>query len=198
MSSVTSSTGRRSALLIAGILLIATTLRVVFTGAAPLLDAIRSDYGLTTAQTGLLTTLPLLAFGLVSPLAAGVARRFGMERSLLLAMLLICAGIALRSLPSAAWLFIGTAVIGCGIALGNVLLPGLIKRDFSQHVARMTGAYSLTMGGAAALGSALVVPVAMAGFGWRGALLLLMIFPLLAAAVPASSGGPADRLRRHA
>jgi CP family cyanate transporter-like MFS transporter len=55
-------------------------------------------------------------------------------------------------------LFIGTAVIGCGIALGNVLLPGLIKRDFSQHVARMTGAYSLTMGGAAALGSALVVP----------------------------------------
>ncbi len=180
MSSVISSTGRRPALLIAGILLIATTLRVVFTGAAPLLDAIRSDYGLTTAQTGLLTTLPLLAFGLVSPLAAGVARRFGMERSLLLAMLLICAGIALRSLPSAAWLFIGTAVIGCGIALGNVLLPGLIKRDFSQHVARMTGAYSLTMGGAAALGSALVVPVAMAGFGWRGALLLLMIFPLLA------------------
>ncbi|PQO58892.1 MFS transporter, partial [Klebsiella pneumoniae] len=84
--------GRRPALLIAGILLIATTLRVVFTGAAPLLDAIRSDYGLTTAQTGLLTTLPLLAFGLVSPLAAGVARRFGMERSLLLAMLLICAG----------------------------------------------------------------------------------------------------------
>ena len=180
MSSVISSTGRRPALLIAGILLIATTLRVVFTGAAPLLDAIRSDYGLTTAQTGLLTTLPLLAFGLVSPLAAGVARRFGMERSLLLAMLLICAGIALRSLPSAALLFIGTAVIGCGIALGNVLLPGLIKRDFSQHVARMTGAYSLTMGGAAALGSALVVPVAMAGFGWRGALLLLMVFPLLA------------------
>jgi CP family cyanate transporter-like MFS transporter len=124
MSSVTSSTGRRSALLIAGILLIATTLRVVFTGAAPLLDAIRSDYGLTTAQTGLLTTLPLLAFGLVSPLAAGVARRFGMERSLLLAMLLICAGIALRSLPSAAWLFIGTAVIGCGIALGTCCCPG--------------------------------------------------------------------------
>ncbi|STT02886.1 cyanate transporter CynX family [Klebsiella pneumoniae] len=52
MSSVISSTGRRPALLIAGILLIATTLRVVFTGAAPLLDAIRSDYGLTTAQTG--------------------------------------------------------------------------------------------------------------------------------------------------
>lgn len=180
MNSVLPSAGRRPLLLIAGILLIATTLRVAFTGAAPLLDAIRSEYGLTTAQTGLLTTLPLLAFGLVSPLAAGVARRFGIERSLLLAMILICLGIGLRSLPFVSLLFIGTAVIGCGIALGNVLLPGLIKRDFSQHVAKMTGAYSLTMGGAAALGSAMVVPLAFAGLGWRGALLTLMVFPLLA------------------
>lgn len=180
MSSVLPSAGRRNLLLIAGILFIATTLRVTFTGAAPLLDAIRAEYGLTTAQTGLLTTLPLLAFGLVSPLAAGVARRFGIERSLLIALGLICLGIGLRSLPSAAMLFGGTAVIGCGIALGNVLLPGLIKRDFSQHVAKMTGAYSLTMGAAAALGSAMVVPLALAGFGWRGALLMLMVFPLLA------------------
>ncbi|HHG8772502.1 TPA: CynX/NimT family MFS transporter [Raoultella planticola] len=180
MSSVLPSAGRRNLLLIAGILLIATTLRVTFTGAAPLLDAIRAEYGLTTAQTGMLTTLPLLAFGLVSPLAAGVARRLGIERSLLLALVLICLGIGLRSLPSTALLFVGTAIIGCGIALGNVLLPGLIKRDFSQHVAKMTGAYSLTMGGAAALGSAMVVPLALVGFGWRGALLMLMAFPLLA------------------
>lgn len=172
--------GNHGALLIAGILMIATTLRVTFTGAAPLLEAIRTDYGLTTAQTGLLTTLPLLAFALVSPLAAGIARRIGMERSLFAAMLLICAGVAVRSLPDAALLFLGTAIIGCGIALGNVLLPGLIKRDFSQHVAKLTGAYSLTMGAAAALGSALVVPLALSGFGWRGALLLLMVFPLLA------------------
>ncbi len=180
MTTALSPRGKQGALLIAGILMIATTLRVTFTGAAPLLETIRSDYGLSTAQTGLLTTLPLLAFALVSPLAAGIARRFGMERSLFAAMLLICAGIALRSLPSAALLFAGTAIIGCGIALGNVLLPGLIKRDFSQHVARLTGAYSLTLGDAAALGSELVVPLALHGFGWRGALLMLMLFPLLA------------------
>uniref|UniRef100_UPI0031E3B4E4 CynX/NimT family MFS transporter n=1 Tax=Klebsiella sp. TaxID=576 RepID=UPI0031E3B4E4 len=179
MSSVLPSTGRRHLLLIIGILLIASTLRVTFTGAAPLLDAIRADYGLSTAQTGMLTTLPLLAFGLVSPLAAGVGRWLGIERSLLAALILICLGIGLRSLPSTALLFGGTAIIGCGIALGNVLLPGLIKRDFSQHVARMTGAYSITMGGAAALGSAMVVPLALAGFAWHGALLMLMVFPLL-------------------
>ncbi|TCC02409.1 MFS transporter [Kosakonia quasisacchari] len=174
------SRGKQSVLLITGILMIATTLRVTFTGAAPLLDVIRTEYGLTTAQTGMLTTLPLLAFALISPLAAGVARRFGMERSLFAAMVLICLGIAIRSLPSSLLLFTGTAIIGCGIALGNVLLPGIIKRDFAQHVAKLTGAYSLTMGAAAALGSSVVVPLAQHGAGWHGALLMLMIFPLLA------------------
>ena len=180
MTCSTSLSGKNRIVLIAGILMIATTLRVTFTGAAPLLDTIRSAYSLTTAQTGLLTTLPLLAFALISPLAAPVARRFGMERSLFAALLLICAGIAIRSLPSPYLLFGGTAIIGGGIALGNVLLPGLIKRDFPHSVARLTGAYSLTMGAAAALGSAMVVPLALNGFGWRGALLMLMCFPLLA------------------
>lgn len=180
MTCSTSLSGKNRIVLIAGILMIATTLRVTFTVAAPLLDTIRSAYSLTTAQTGLLSTLPLLAFALISPLAAPVARRFGMERSLFAALLLICAGIAIRSLPSPYLLFGGTAVIGGGIALGNVLLPGLIKRDFPHSVARLTGAYSLTMGAAAALGSAMVVPLALNGFGWQGALLMLMCFPLLA------------------
>ena len=144
------------------------------------LDTIRQDYGLSTAQTGLLTTLPLLAFAFISPLAAGVARRLGMERSLFIALLLICIGIGVRSLPSAALLFIGTAIVGCGIALGNVLLPGLIKRDFPGQVAKLTGAYSLTMGAAAAAGSALIVPLSLGNAGWHGALLMLMFFPLVA------------------
>ncbi|WP_152084254.1 CynX/NimT family MFS transporter [Enterobacter oligotrophicus] len=180
MTTAIRPSGKQGALLIAGILMIATTLRVTFTGAAPLLDTIRHDYGLSTAQTGMLTTLPLLAFAFISPLAAGVARRMGIERSLFVSLLLICAGIGIRSMPSAAMLFTGTAVIGCGIALGNVLLPGLIKRDFPGQVAKLTGAYSLTMGAAAALGSALIVPLAQGDAGWHGALLMLMVFPIVA------------------
>jgi CP family cyanate transporter-like MFS transporter len=89
-----------------------------------------------------------------------------MERSLFIALLLICAGIALRSLPSAAAFHRhgGDRLRHCA---GNVLLPGLIKRDFPGQVARLTGAYSLTMGVSAALGSALIVPLAQ-GAGWHG------------------------------
>ncbi|WP_058909764.1 MFS transporter [Entomohabitans teleogrylli] len=170
----------RTALLLPGILLIATTLRVAFTGVAPLLDTLREVFGLTTAQTGLLTTLPLMAFAVVSPLAAAIANRVGTERSLGAALLLICLGIILRSSGLVTLLFFGTALIGCGIAMGNVLLPGLIKRDFPGKVARLTGAYSLTMGVAAALGSLMVIPLMEWGAGWQGALLGLMLFPLLA------------------
>ncbi len=180
MTTSSSASIKKRGLLLLGILTIATTLRVTFTGAAPLLDMVRDAFGLTTAQTGVLTTLPLLAFAMVSPMAAGIARRFGTERSLFGAMIVICAGIALRSAGSTAALYTGTAIIGCGIAMGNVLLPSLIKRDFPGQVARLTGAYSLTMGVAAAIGSVMVVPVALHGYGWHGALLALILFPAVA------------------
>lgn len=183
MTTSSSASIKKNGLLLLGILMIATTLRVTFTGTAPLLDMVRDTFGLTTAQTGILTTLPLLAFAIISPLAAGFARRFGTERTLFAAVTIICAGIALRSAGSVAFLYIGTAIVGCGIAVGNVLLPSLLKRDFPGQVAHLTGAYSLTMGVAAAIGSVMVVPIALHGYGWQGALLSLMIFPIAAALV---------------
>ncbi|MEA1064864.1 MFS transporter [Erwinia sp. HR93] len=166
-------------LMLLGILAIATVLRVTFTSIAPLLDDIRTVFQLSTAQTGFLTTLPLLAFAVVSPLAARLARGLGIERSLLVALIAVGIGIGLRSAGTENMLWLGTLIIGCGIALGNVLLPALIKRDFADRVARITGAYSLTMGIAAAIGSALMVPVAAHG-GWQQALLVLLFFPLAA------------------
>jgi CP family cyanate transporter-like MFS transporter len=87
----------RPALLIVGILLIAANLRAPFTGVAPLLGLIRTNADLTTTEAGLLITLPLLAFAIVSPIAARVAREYGLERSLFAALILIGAGIVVRS-----------------------------------------------------------------------------------------------------
>lgn len=166
--------------LLIGIMAIAACLRVTFTGVAPLLDDLRQHFALSTLQTGVLTTLPLLAFAVFSPLAATIARYLGIERALGVALTMIIFGIVLRSSGTPWALFTGTGIIGCGIALGNVLLPSLIKRDFSDRVAKLTGAYSLTMGVAAALGSVVMVPLALWGLGWNGALACLLAFPLIA------------------
>ncbi|WP_050465786.1 MFS transporter [Herbaspirillum autotrophicum] len=156
-------------LLIIGILLIASNLRAAVTGVAPLLDTIRHDFGLSSGNAGMLITLPLLAFAAVSPFAAVLARRFGLERSLFAALLVILAGIVLRSTGSVAALYIGTGIIGGGIAIGNVLLPSLLKRDFPTRIATMTAVYALTMGVAAALSSVIAIPLATST-GWPLAL----------------------------
>ncbi|MFL9672958.1 MFS transporter [Pseudomonas marginalis] len=168
--------------LVAGILLIALNLRVPFTSIAPVLPLIQKDYGLSASALGLLTSLPLLAFAAFSPLSASVARRFGIERTLFGALLVLSSGILLRSAGSAWALYSGTVLIGTGIALGNVLLPGLIKRDFSTRMASMTGAYSITMGAGGAVGSAVIIPLTQS-WGWPIALSLLIAAPLLALVV---------------
>jgi CP family cyanate transporter-like MFS transporter len=171
----------RPALLIVGILLIAATLRAPFTSVAPLLNMIRDSFGISTSEAGALTTLPLLAFAVISPFAALIAREYGLERSLFGALVVIGGGIVLRSAGPVWCLYLGTLIVGSGIAVGNVLLPSLLKRDFPDKIAMLTASYALTMGAAGALASAVVVPLAhRPDLGWPLALGTLVVFPLAA------------------
>lgn len=176
------STNRRvpsELILLIGILLISANLRAPFTGVPPLLGAIQQELGLSTFATGAITTLPLLAFAILSPVSATFARLYGLERSLLGALIAIAVGILLRSVGTSWGLYLGTTVLGMGIAVGNVLLPSIVKRNFPQNVASITGAYALSMGIAAAIGSAVAIPIANA-WGWRIALLAFLVFPIAA------------------
>lgn len=172
-------------LLLIGILLVATNLRAPITGLAPVLSLIQDAFDLSTARAGLLTTLPLLAFALGSPVAPWLAHRFGLERSLFGALVLIAGGVVLRSAGPAWSLFAGTAAIGAGIAVGNVLLPSLLKRDFPGRIASLTSAYALTMGVASGLASMIAVPLALwsAGPGWPLALLAPIVIAIASAIV---------------
>src|SRR5215218_265473 len=136
----------QSLLLLLGIVLLAANLRPSLTGVAPLIGQIRADTGISNGVAGLLTTLPLLAFGLLSPVAPRLARRIGMERALLASLLVLAAGILVRSAGPVALLFVGTAVLGAAIAVGNVLLPGLVKREFPDRAGLATSVYSTAMG----------------------------------------------------
>src|SRR5215208_7305771 len=110
-ASATAESGRprlHSFLLVLGIVLLAANLRPALTGVAPLIGQIREDTGISNGVAGLLTTLPLLAFGLLSPIAPRVARLFGMERVLLASLLVLAAGILLRWAGAVAALFLGT------------------------------------------------------------------------------------------
>ncbi|MFF0270645.1 CynX/NimT family MFS transporter [Kribbella sp. NPDC004536] len=156
----------RSSLITATAFVVALSLRPALTAVGPVLPRIGDALQLGEAAQGLLGTLPLLAFAVASPLVHLASRRFGMERAVFVSLLVLAAGSALRPYTGQAGLWIGTAVVGAAIAVGNVLVPVIIKRDYAGNVSRATGIYTAFITGGAAIASILAVPIADA-VDWR-------------------------------
>ena len=133
------------------------------------MGAVRADTGLSHVALGLLTTLPLLAFGAVSALTPFVTGWLGIGGALVAALVLLSVGTAIRASTTPFLLFGGTLLLGVGIALGNVLLPALVKREFPHRSGSMTSLYSSAMGFGATMAAGVSVPLA-SRIGWSGAL----------------------------
>lgn len=191
---------RQSLLLGISLLLIAFNLRPVFGSLSVVLPDIMRDTGLGATGASLLTTLPILCLGVFSAPAPALARRFGIERTLLGAMLLICIGTLLRGWVHLPLLFAASVLAGAGIAIGNVLVLGLIKRDFPHRSAMMTGLYTLAICAGASVATAFTVPLAQQLFGgaWAPALaswalpagLVMLLWAPLALSAPHEAISP--------
>lgn len=142
-----------------GLMIISINLRTAIVAISPLLTEIRTTYGLSGAAVGLLSTLPLLCFGLLAPIAPRLVHRSGSGAVLLGCLVTLLAGVLVRSLPTLATLFTGTLLIGLGVAIANVLMPGILKQDFPDHVGIMTGLYAMMLSGGAALAAGTTVPL---------------------------------------
>jgi cyanate permease len=167
---------------VAGIVVAAVCMRTPLTAVGPVLERIGADTGLSKTLLGLLSALPLLAFSAVSPLVHGPARRIGIERTVVWALVALAAGVALRSVPGLPALWAGTALAGAGIAVCNVLIPVVVRRDHPARVALMTGLYSAAMGSAAAVASGVSLPLAQLPGSWRWSLGIWTVPAVVAAA----------------
>ena len=167
-------------LLILGVVLVGANLRLPLTSIGALIPFIREDLAISNALAGAITTLPLLAFAVLSPFAPKIANRIGMEWTIAIALLLLVIGTTVRSLSSVGFLFAGTLLIGLAIAIGNVLIPGIVKMNFPLKVGLMTGIYAIFMNLFGALGSGLSVPLSSIGsFGWEGSLGIWVILGII-------------------
>jgi CP family cyanate transporter-like MFS transporter len=158
------------------------------------IDEISDDLDLSSAAAGLLTSAPILCFGLLAPVAPVLARRLSGERILVVALVPILAGVLLRAGPSVATLFAGTLLAGAGVAVANVIVPSVIKGRFEGQEGLLTGVYVAILGVGAALAAGLTVPVAQAlDAGWETALAIWAIPAAVAAAVVAAAVLPEHR-----
>lgn len=157
------------------VVLVGLNLRTVFSSFSAILPEITAAAGLPGWSVTVLTTVPVTLLGVFAPLAPRLAHRFGPENVLLGAMALLTAGLLTRGLPLAGagavpLLLAGTIACGAAIALGNVLLPSIVKRDFAHRLGLMSGLYTTAICASAALGAGLTYPAFQASGSWRAAL----------------------------
>jgi CP family cyanate transporter-like MFS transporter len=153
------------------LVLIGLNLRTLFSSFAAVLTEIRADTDMSVLVVMLLTSVPVLLLGVFAPVAPLLARRFGAERVILGAMVLLTLGLSARGLGLLPAMLIGTAVSGASIAIVNVLLPGLVKRNFHHRLGLMSGLYTMSICASAALGAGLTHPLFAATGSWQFALL---------------------------
>ena len=178
--------GLAAALLVAGIIALAFNLRAAITSVPPLFPEISARLQLSPGKLAVLAAVPVVCFGLFSAVAAPLSRRFGEERVLGSALLLLAAGLVLRGVAPRTLLFPGTAAAAAAVAMMNVLLPSLIKRRRPDQAGLLIGLYLMSLAAGAIVGSLVAVPVfaASGGNNWAVRLSLgLWALPALVAAV---------------
>jgi len=168
------------ALALTGIVLVAFNLRTAVASLSPILGQLEAEIPLSAVEVGLLGMLPPLCyavFGIVTPL---IARRFGLESTLVAALVVLVAGLAGRGLAgSASWLLVASTVTFAAIGVGNVLLPPLVKRYFPDRVGLLTSLYVTLLSVSTFVPPLLAVPVADAA-GWRWSLGMWAVVAALA------------------
>jgi CP family cyanate transporter-like MFS transporter len=187
---------RRPGVLLIGVAIVLTglNLRTAVNSVGPVLEELQAGLGLSSGLAGLVTTMPVLCFAVIGFAGPPLSARFRDSHVLAGALLAMAAGLVLRAVAGAFWLFLaGTALAMVGGALGNVLLPGLVKRHFPGRTGLLVGAYGTAMavGGAVAAVSTAPIAAATGTDGWRWALGVWAALALVAAlpwlGVPAAS-----------
>lgn len=172
---------RTTWLLLAGVALAALNLRTAITSVGPVLDEITAGLGMSAVGAGTLTTLPVLCFALFGALTPSLTRRLGEHRLLVYALAAIALGLAARALAADAWLFLALSALALsGGAVGNVVLPTLVKEHFPERVGLVTTLYTTALALGTTMAAAATVPVEQAA-DWRAALGAYAVFAVVAA-----------------
>ncbi len=166
--------------IVLGIIFISFNLRAPITAVGSVVKMIAGEYNLNSGASGFITTLPLIAFAIVSPFVSTISKKFGFGKTMMCGLFLILIGEVIRSYTNVLGLFVGTGLIGVGIAIGNVLVPSIIKLKFGKKIGKMTSIYTSSMCIFAAIGAGVSIPLAVdMNLGWRISLAVWFVFTLI-------------------
>jgi CP family cyanate transporter-like MFS transporter len=169
----TTTSGRTrgaTALLVVGIAALGFNLRPAAISVGPVLDEITGSLGMSHTVAGVLTSLPVVAFGAFAAATPAAARVVGAHRLALSALLAVVVGLGLRPWTGNVPLFLVLSLVAlAGMATANVLLPSLVKLHFPDRIGPVTALYTTSMAVGLTLSGVLTVPISdqFSPDGWR-------------------------------
>ena len=151
---------KKSLFIVLCIILLGSVLRTPITGIGAIIGIVKETLSINNTLAGFITTIPLIAFAILSPVVTKISNKNGLEKTLFYSTIVITIGLALRFYINTTVFFVSTFIIGIGIALGNVLLPAVTKKYFADNLGVMTGIYTVTMTVTASFAAAVSYPLA--------------------------------------
>lgn len=154
--------------MITAVVLLAFNLRPAVNALGVVLDDVQHATGISGTTAGLLAALPTLCFAVTGLAVSGLASRIGANRAVVLALVMLTVGQLIRATGSVPALFVGSILALGSITVGNVLLPGLIRRHFPTAIGPMTAVYTTMLMIGQSAGAGLTLPLQGAlGGTWR-------------------------------
>lgn len=172
---------KHSPLLLLGLFLLGVCMRMPITAIPSVVKEIAQTLNVEPTSLGILTTIPLLCFGLLSSVVSALAQRIGNELTIEIAMVLMFIGSYLRILNFSS-LIIGTILVGAAITCINVLLPAIISDKMPDKIGSVTGMYNVAMTLFAAIGAYVITPITHAT-SWETAIIVISVIALIAAII---------------
>ena len=152
-------------IILLGIILLGMILRTPITSVGAIIGPLKKLLEINNTVAGLITTIPLIAFAIFSPFVAKISNKIGLEKTIFLATIVASIGLLLRFYINTSVFFVTTFIIGVGITVGNVLLPGLTKKYFPENLGVMTGFYAVVMNVSASIAAGISYPILNTNIG---------------------------------
>ena len=152
-------------IILLGIILLGMILRTPITSVGAIIGPLKNLLEINNTVAGLITTIPLIAFAIFSPFVAKISNKIGLEKTLYLAAIVTSIGLLLRFYINTSVFFVTTFIIGVGLTVGNVLLPGLAKKYFPENLGIMTGFYAVVMNVSASVAAGISYPILSSNIG---------------------------------
>ena len=152
-------------IILLGIIFLGMILRTPITSVGAIIGPLKKLLEINNTVAGLITTIPLIAFAIFSPLVAKISNKIGLEKTIFLATIVASIGLLLRFYINTSVFFVTTFIIGVGITVGNVLLPGLTKKYFPENLGVMTGFYAVVMNISASIAAGISYPILNTNIG---------------------------------